>query len=212
MTDRGTSRYRAVNGFISGGVALRFGAASGGDIEWTVMRRLSLSLLLAVSAVCALASPALADTRFLSFDAADRATQALTRGVTLQVERGWFGATTVKNLFSSTSRGSAGFTSGGPDQVLRALPEGAETGGVYAIAPEGDGRALARALCPGSDATWIVVGRVRAGRPLTIQTVGRWADGQFRHCVALNYAYRGEWATQPGASPARDAPAAFGPN
>ena len=69
--------------------------------------------------------PRLADTRFLSFDASDRATQALTRGVTLEVERGWFGATSVKNLSASTSRGSARFERGGPDQVRRVLPQGA---------------------------------------------------------------------------------------
>ena len=57
-----------------------------------------------------------------------------------------------------------------------------------------------------------MVGRVRAGHPLTIETVGRWADGQFRHCVSLNYSYRGEWATMQGSSPARDVPAAFGNN
>ncbi|AYG96299.1 hypothetical protein D8I30_05620 [Brevundimonas naejangsanensis] len=176
------------------------------------MRRFILTLSLAASALGATALPAAAEVRFLAFDAADRTTQALTRGVTLEVERGWFGATTVKNLFSSTSRGSARFVSGGPDQVRRVLPKDAAEGGIYAIAPEGDGRALGRALCPGSDESWIVVGRVRAGRPLTLQAVGRWADGQFRRCVALNYVYRGEWSTQPGAGPARDAPAAYGPN
>ncbi|MNI16539.1 hypothetical protein D3C73_698750 [compost metagenome] len=190
------------------------------------MPRPSLSLILAAStagavAASVMAAPALAttalattaaDTRFLAFDARDRATQALTRGVTLEVERGWFGATAVKRLFSSTSRGSARFERGGPDEVRRVLPDGAADGGVYAVSPEGDGRALSRALCPSADAAWIVVGRVRAGHPLRIETVGRWADGRFRHCVTLHYDYRGEWATLQGASPARDAPAAFGPN
>lgn len=176
------------------------------------MSRAGPSLLLIATLAGAAASPAVADTRFLSFDASDRPTQALTRGVTLEVERGWFGATLVKNLFSSTSRGSARFERGGPDQVRRVLPQGAADGGVYSILADGDGRALSRALCPGADEAFIVVGRVRAGHPLTIETVGRWADGQFRHCVSLNYSYRGEWATMQGSSPARDVPAAFGSN
>lgn len=177
------------------------------------MSRPSLSvILILVGAVVGLASPAAADTRFLSFDARDRATQALTRGVTLEVERGWFGATSVRNLFSSTSRGSARFERGGPDQALRVLPEGAQGGSLYAITTDGDGRALARALCPGADATWIVVGRVRPGHPLSIETVGRWADGRFRHCVTLNYDYRGEWSRMQGGSPARDVPAAYDSN
>ncbi|HEY1072794.1 hypothetical protein [Brevundimonas sp.] len=172
-----------------------------------------ISALIAAAALSAFwAGPAAASTRFLAFDARDRTTQALTRGVTLEVERGLFGATAVRNLFSSTSRGSASFTPGGPDAVRRTLPAGASESGVYSIVQEGDGRGLARALCPGADETWVVVGRVRAGRPMTMHAVGRWSDGQHRHCVQLNYDYRGEWATQPGSSPARDAPAAYGPN
>lgn len=173
-------------------------------------RHILISALIAAAAFGA--GPAAASTRFLAFDARDRTTQALTRGVTLEVERGLFGATAVRNLFSSTSRGSASFTPGGPDAVRRTLPAGASESGVYAIVQEGDGRGLARALCPGADETWVVVGRVRAGRPMTMHAVGRWSDGQFRHCVQLNYHYRGEWATQAGSSPARDAPAAYGPN
>jgi hypothetical protein len=30
-----------------------------------------------------------------------------------------------------------------------------------------------------------------------MHAVGRWADGQYRHCVALTYTYRGEWALPP---------------
>ena len=62
-------------------------------------------------------------------------------------------------------------------------------------------RGLSRALCPGADAAWLVAGRVRAPRPLTMHAVGRWADGTFRQCVTLNYAWRGEWATAPTPSP-----------
>ncbi len=176
-------------------------------------RHILISVLVVASAV---ASAAAADTRFLAFDARDRTTQALTRGVTLEVERGLFGAVAVRNLFSSTSRGSARFERGGPDAVRRALPAGASESesesGVYSIVLEGDGRGLARALCPGADESWVVVGRVKAGRPMTMHAVGRWSDGQYRHCVQLNYDYRGEWATQQGAGPAGDAPLAFGPN
>lgn len=179
-------------------------------IDGVFMRRhILLPVLLVASA---LAGSAVADTRFLAFDARDRTTQALTRGVTLEVARGLFGATEVRNLFSSTSRGSARFSQGGPDAVRRVLPAGASDGGIYEIVLEGDGRGLARALCPGSDAAWMVIGRVRAGRPMSMQAVGRWSDGGYRHCVQLNYDYRGEWATQQGAGPARDTPAAYGPN
>ena len=154
---------------------------------------------LAVVLACAAAAPAQADTRFLAYNAADRVTQALTKGVTLEVRRGLFGAVRVERLFSTTARGSADFTRGGPDAVLRALPAGADEHDIYAVDQAGDGRGLARALCPGADEVWVVMGRVRAPRPLAMQAVGRWADGAFRHCVTLSYEWRGEWATAPSA-------------
>lgn len=156
------------------------------------MRRLILTLALLVAA-----TPAAADTRFLAYDATDRITTALTRGLTLEVERGLFGGVSVRRIISTTSRGSAKIERGGPDQARRVLPEGAQESTVYTLPIDGDGRPLARALCPGADQTFLVLGRVRAVRPLTMQAVGRWPDGQFRHCVQLSYTYRGEWALPP---------------
>lgn len=160
----------------------------------------------AVLTLIAFAGPAAADTRYLAFDASDRITTALTRGVTLEVERGLFGAVSVRRIISTSARGSATISRGGPDQARRALPQGASESVVYSIAAEGDGRGLARALCPGAEATFLVLGRVQAGRPIVMQAAGRWADGQFRHCVTLNYNYRGEWALPPRAPVAESTP------
>ena len=82
------------------------------------MRRLIVSLCL-----LALAGPAAADTRLLAFDPADRVTRALTRGVTLEVERGMFGAISVRRILSTSARGSATIARGGPDEARRVLPE-----------------------------------------------------------------------------------------
>ncbi len=158
-----------------------------------------LHRVLAVLTLITVATPALADTRYLAFDPSDRVTRALTRGITLEVERGWFGAVSVRRLISTSARGSATISRGGPDQARSVLPEGAGETGVYSIAQEGDGRGLARALCPGAEATFLVVGRVRAGRPLVMHGAGRWTDGTFRHCVTLSYSYRGEWSLPPRA-------------
>ena len=155
---------------------------------------------LPVLALIAVATPAAADMRFLSYDPADRVTTALTRGLTLQVERGWFGAVTVHRLISTAARGSADIRQGGPDQARRVLPEGATENAVYTVGDTGDARGLARALCPGADQTFLVLGQVRAVRPLTMQAVGRWPDGGYRHCVSLSYNYRGEWAMPPAGS------------
>jgi hypothetical protein len=166
------------------------------------MRRI-LTAALALSFV---AGPAAAEIRYLAYDASDRITQALTRGVTLEADRGLFGAISVRKIISTSNRGSAEVRRGGPDAVRRALPEGAAETAVYTISPEGDGRGLSRALCPGADEAWLVSGRVRLGRPLTLQAVGRWPDGAYRHCVTLSYTWRGEWASPAAPAAGEDAP------
>ena len=167
-------------------------------------------LLIALLAVLFAAGPAAAETRYLAYDASNRITQALTRGVTLEVDRGLFGAISVRRIISTSQRGSADIRRGGPDAVRRVLPAGARETAVYAIAPEGDGRGLSRALCPSSDEVWLVSGRVRLGRPLTLHAVGRWSDGTFRHCVELSYDWRGEWAMPPGSGAVEDPGAPVG--
>jgi len=159
-----------------------------------------LHRILAVLTLATVASPAAADTRYLAFDASDRVTRALTRGVTLEVERGLFGSVSVRRIISTSARGSATINRGGPDEARRVLPEGARESTVYSVPNEGDARGLARALCPGAEATFLVLGRVRAGRPIVMHGAGRWPDGSFRHCVTLSYDYRGEWSLPPRAA------------
>ncbi len=157
------------------------------------MRRILIPIL----ALLAVAGPAAAETRYLAFDAADRVTQALTRGVTLEAERGLFGAISVRRIISTSQRGAADIRRGGPGAVRSVMPAGSDERTIYHITPEGDGRPLSRALCPGSDEVWLVAGRVKLGHPLTLHAVGRWPDGAYRHCVQLTYDWRGEWAMPP---------------
>jgi hypothetical protein len=160
--------------------------------------------LIAVLTLSSMAGPASAETRYLAYDASDRVTQALTRGITLEAERGLFGAISVRRIISTSNRGQADIRRGGPEDVRRALPAGSKETAIYSITPEGGGRALGRALCPGSDETWMVLGRVRLARPLTVHAVGRWADGTYRHCVRLSYDWRGEWSVPGSGGPADD--------
>ncbi len=168
------------------------------------MRPFLIALL--ALAVPAIAGPAAAETRYLAYDASDRVTQAMTRGITLEADRGLFGAISVRRIISTSNRGSADIRYGGPDAVRRALPPGARETSVYTIAPEGGGRGLSRALCPGADEAWMVLGRVRLGRPMIVHAVGRWPDGGYRHCVRLSYNWRGEWAVPAAGGPNVDAP------
>lgn len=162
--------------------------------------------LIVLATVSALAGPTAAETRYLAYDASDRITQTMTRGITLEADRGLFGAISVRRIISTSNRGSADIRRGGPDAVRRALPAGSRETAVYAIAPEGGGRGLSRALCPGSEEAWMVLGRVRLARPMTVQAVGRWPDGTFRHCVRLSYNWRGEWARPPVGAAGEDGP------
>ena len=164
------------------------------------MHRILIPLAAVLLALAALATPAAAGTSYLAYNPSDRITTALTRGLTLEVHKGLFGAVAIRRIISTTSRGSADIQRGGPDQARRVLPDGSGETTVYTIPTEGDGRPLARALCPGAEQTFLVVGLVRAVRPLTMHAVGRWPDGQFRHCVQLSYDYRGEWALPPRGS------------
>lgn len=155
------------------------------------MKRAALAV---TTLVLAAASPAQAETMFYAYDPADALTLSLTRGITLQIERGLLGGTSIRRLYSTGGRGSARLERGGPGDVIDALPADAAERTLYRIVPEGDGRALANALCPSSDDVWFVSNRIRGARSLTLHAVGRWSDGRFRHCAPLRYDFRGEWA------------------
>ena len=158
-------------------------------------------LLLASLPLIALAGPAQAEDRFFAYDPANDAARLMTRGITLEGDRGLFGAITVRRIISTSNRGSADIRIGGPDGARRALPRGSTENILYTVSPDGDGRGLSRALCPGSDQAFLILGRVRLGYPLTAQAIGRWADGTIRHCVSLSYNWRGEWAVPPASGP-----------
>ena len=173
-------------------------------VDEFAMRRFLIPLV----AFSAVAGPAAAEIRYLAYDASNRVTQALTSGITLEANRGLFGAISVRRIISTSNRGSADIRRGGPDDVRRALPAGSRESAVYTITPEGGGRGLSRALCPGAEEAWMVLGRVRLARPMTAHAVGRWSDGTFLHCVELSYHWRGEWASPPVTGPGGDAPVA----
>ncbi|MFN3354071.1 MAG: hypothetical protein ACK4Z5_10720 [Brevundimonas sp.] len=156
--------------------------------------RLSLAV---IALFLAAAAPAKAETRFFSYDPADRLTRALTGELTFQVDLGLFGRTTLRRIYSTSRTGFADVRVGGPDEVRRALGADVAETSVYAISPEGHGRPLSRALCPGSEEAWLVFAPIRAARPTSARAVGRWSDGRFRECARLSWTFRGEWSALP---------------
>ncbi|MFN4288568.1 MAG: hypothetical protein ACK4E3_08745 [Brevundimonas sp.] len=158
-------------------------------------RNIGRGAMVAVAALM-VATPALAQqaTRFYSYDPANDEAQRMTRGITLEVRRGLFGASQVQRFYSTEARGSAELERVSTTAPLRALPAGAGETNVYRIAEAGDGRALGRALCPGTLETWLVIGRVRARSDIRLHAVGRTEAGEMRLCRTMSYTYRGEWS------------------
>ncbi|MGB0132645.1 hypothetical protein, partial [Dokdonella sp.] len=155
-----------------------------------------MRFILILLGLLASATPAAADEHFYAYDPVSSSARLLTRGITLQVERGLFGRTRVMRLYATAGAGSAGLERESlPDTRLRAaLPAGAEESNAYRVEAEGTGGALARVMCPGAGQVWLVFGRVRPLRDITVQAVGQGQDGQLRHCQTLQYRYRGEWS------------------
>jgi len=167
------------------------------------MRRFLFAVppLIALS-LFALAAPARAEDRFFTYDPANNAALLMTRGITLQAERSLFTGVRVERFFSTAGAGSADLdrdTLPGGTQAV--LPAGADESNVYRIEPGGHGAALSRALCPGATSVWLVMGRVRPVRDLTIHAVGQGATGQILLCHTMEYRYRGEWAAPSAATP-----------
>ncbi|MDO1559154.1 hypothetical protein Q0812_06895 [Brevundimonas sp. 2R-24] len=150
-----------------------------------------------ISLLAALAAPAAAraDTRLHAYDPDNDLARRLTQGITLEARKGLIGPWRLERLFSTRGRASAGLEPVSEDRVLRALPEGADETNVYRIDPEGDGAALGRALCPGADRVWLVAGRIRAVRDMTLHAVGQVRDADPVLCATLEYRWRGEWRT-----------------
>lgn len=151
-------------------------------------------------------APAMADDAFLSYDPVNELARNLLRGITIQVQQGplaFFGQRRLVRLYATASRGSAGLERGGlsEGQIRRALPDGATEYDAYRIVTEGedagDGRALVRALCRGSDRAWLVFGSVRPRRDLTVHAIGQVGEGEPVRCATLEYRWRGEWSMPP---------------
>ncbi len=166
-------------------------------------RATTTALAIALTLPLAACATAIGDveTRFYAYDPADVLTESLTRGITLQVRKPVFiGPATAQGLHATEVAGSATLERGGPAEVYSVLPAGAQERDIYTIPLDNNNnRGLARGLCPGATEAWLITSEIRVARPLTVQAVGRWADGKLRHCAPLSYAFRGEWATPPGA-------------
>jgi hypothetical protein len=172
------------------------------------MSRLDRAVAAAVFAAIACApAPALAGQHLYSYEAATPAGQTLApTGLSFVFEKGMLGAVRVQKIIQTGDVGEA---------ELKPAPEGAlgagglkaalggerPAGDLYEIQPQGDGRAFVKAICPGAERAWLVIGPMERFRDLKIQAVGKSADAPARHCVDLALAFHSEWLLPPSREP-----------
>ncbi len=157
------------------------------------------------SAVCAatlaVAPPALAATRMISFEPESPDARRLTgAGITVLFADRLRGqrvtrlmATAIPaqaNLEPASDRSLGGLTIERPG-VLYAIDEKTAQGATYV-----------RAFCPGSKRAWIAIGPVGRG-PLTVQALGDDPAGgkRARLCATMAFRFKGEWALPPRTAP-----------
>ena len=86
----------------------------------------------------------------------------------------------------------------GPGGLTPLIGRDAQERDLYEITPKGDGVALRRALCRGSDRAWLAFGKLRLGQDLRIQALGHDPiTGATRLCMTLDYTFHGEWKLPP---------------
>jgi hypothetical protein len=160
-----------------------------------------LAPLLAIAAILALAPPALAETRMMSFDPASPDARRLTgAGVTVVFETR-LGRQRVTKLLATAVPATAQLR----PVSARALSglKVADLGALYEIdAKAGQGAAYVRAFCPGSTKAWLSFSRI-SRYPLTVQAFGddpRATGGPARACAVMAFSFRGVLA-RPGRGP-----------
>jgi hypothetical protein len=174
------------------------------------MRQRLSTAFTALMAVAVLAGPAWAVKRIYSYDSANRLTEQMTEtGLTFVFDRTLM-STRVKEIIETNDVGHAdvrpvGQSVLGPGGLAALIGSGARERDLYEILPDGDGRALISALCPGADRAWLAFGPLRVDQPLRVHALGHDpATGQSRKCITLDYSYHGQWALAPPDVPQPD--------
>ena len=158
---------------------------------------------LAAGAALALAGPAAAAKHVYSYDSATPLTRKMTEnGLTFVFDKGLMSQRVLK-LIETHDVGQADLKPAsehdlGPGGLSALIGSEAHERDLYEITANGDGIALRRALCRGSDRAWLAFGRLKVGEDLRIQALGHDpVTGSIRLCMTLDYSFHGEWTLPP---------------
>ena len=172
-----------------------------------------MSKWLAAAAISVLAWPVLpvqafADEQLYSYDPASASAHTLTdTGLSFQFERGLLGGVRIERIIQTGDRGSADLRRASESDLGRgglkaALGHERPAGALYEIRPDADGKAFVRAVCPGAERAWLVIGPLERFRNLKIQAVGRDAGAPAaRACSSMDFTFYSDWQL-----PEREAP------
>jgi hypothetical protein len=161
------------------------------------------SITIAAAVALAAAGPAFAAKKVYSYDSASPLTQKMTEnGLTFVFDKGLMSQKVLK-LIETHDVGQADLRPAsehdlGPGGLTALIGREAHERDLYEITPKGDGIALRRALCRGSDRAWLAFGKLKVGEDLRVQALGHDpATGATRLCMTLDYSFHGEWTLPP---------------
>ncbi len=164
-----------------------------------------MRLLAVCAGVLVPASVANAESIHLySYDPADRPTREAAGPLTFTFRKGLL-HNTLLNLRSTEATASADLRPVDEKDLgpggLRRLAGASDTArDLYRIQPDGDGAALAAALCGEGASAWMAFSPLRLNRELTVLVIGRTAGGPAKLCRSLSFVFHGEWVLPPGRS------------
>ncbi len=144
--------------------------------------------------------PALAAERYIySYDPVSVAAKALTEsGLSFEFEKGLMGGPRVRRIIQTGEFGAADLKPSseaelGKGGVAAALGRDRPAGPLYEILPTDQGKSFVRAVCPGSERAWLLIGRLERFRDLQVQAVGRKASDPSAHvCSTLEFTFRND--------------------
>ena len=161
------------------------------------------ALALALALIGVSAGPAAAAKHVYSYDSATPLTRKMTEnGLTFVFDKGLM-TQKVLSLIETHDVGQAELKPAserdlGPGGLTALIGREARERDLYEITSKGDGVALRRALCRGSDRAWLAFGKLKVGEDLRVRALGHDpVTGATRLCLTLDYNFHGEWALPP---------------
>ena len=168
----------------------------------TRLARILVAMAAAALALTA-ADQAVAAKHVFSYDSATPLTRKMTEnGLTFIFDKRLMSQRVLK-LIETHDVGQADLTAAaehdlGPGGLTALIGREARERDLYEISPKGDGIALRRALCRGSDRAWLAFGKLKVGEDLRVRALGHDpVTGTTRLCMTLDYNFHGEWALPP---------------